>query len=296
MNIGISITFILFSIVIILLILKILEMKKSIREMEERFTDILKLDTNSLITISSGDKDLRKLGKIINENLKTLRKLEIEYEQGNQELKSSITNISHDLRTPLTAIRGYLDLIDHKNLTKKQKDYLEYIDIKVKDLISLTEQLFDFSKGIDQNKDMKKEDVNLNQVLEEVICSSYELFKKNKVEPKIYITDKPIVKKLNKEMLKRILENILSNAIKYSEENFIIRLKDDEVIEFSNKTTVLDKISAEKIFDRYYTVENAKKSAGIGLSIAKQLVELNQGKIKATYEKSILKITIIFKE
>ncbi len=296
MNIGISITFILFSIVIILLILKILEMKKSIREMEERFTDILKLDTNSLITISSGDKDLRKLGKIINENLKTLRKLEIEYEQGNQELKSSITNISHDLRTPLTAIRGYLDLIDHKNLTKKQKDYLEYIDIKVKDLISLTEQLFDFSKGIDQNKDMKKEDVNLNQVLEEVICSSYELFKKNKVEPKIYITDKPIVKKLNKEMLKRILENILSNAIKYSEENFIIRLKDDGVIEFSNKTTVLDKISAEKIFDRYYTVENAKKSAGIGLSIAKQLVELNQGKIKATYEKSILKITIIFKE
>lgn len=275
MNIGISITFILFSIVIILLILKILEMKKSIREMEERFTDILKLDTNSLITISSGDKDLRKLGKIINENLKTLRKLEIEYEQGNQELKSSITNISHDLRTPLTAIRGYLDLIDHKNLTKKQKDYLEYIDIKVKDLISLTEQLFDFSKGIDQNKDMKKEDVNLNQVLEEVICSSYELFKKNKVEPKIYITDKPIVKKLNKEMLKRILENILSNAIKYSEENFIIRLKDDGVIEFSNKTTVLDKISAEKIFDRYYTVENAKKSAGIGLSIAKQLVELN---------------------
>ena len=296
MNIGISITFILFSIVIILLILKILEMKKSIREMKERFTDILKLDTNSLITISSGDKDLRKLGKIINENLKTLRKLEIEYEQGNQELKSSITNISHDLRTPLTAIRGYLDLIDHKNLTKKQKDYLEYIDIKVKDLISLTEQLFDFSKGIDQNKDMKKEDVNLNQVLEEVICSSYELFKKNKVEPKIYITDKPIVKKLNKEMLKRILENILSNAIKYSEENFIIRLKDDGVIEFSNKTTVLDKISAEKIFDRYYTVENAKKSAGIGLSIAKQLVELNQGKIKATYEKSILKITIIFKE
>ena len=256
MNIGISITFILFSIVIILLILKILEMKKSIREMEERFTDILKLDTNSLITISSGDKDLRKLGKIINENLKTLRKLEIEYEQGNQELKSSITNISHDLRTPLTAIRGYLDLIDHKNLTKKQKDYLEYIDIKVKDLISLTEQLFDFSKGIDQNKDMKKEDVNLNQVLEEVICSSYELFKKNKVEPKIYITDKPIVKKLNKEMLKRILENILSNAIKYSEENFIIRLKDDGVIEFSNKTTVLDKISAEKIFDRYYSALN----------------------------------------
>lgn len=271
-------------------------MKKSIREIEESFTNILKSDTNSLTTISSGDKDLKKLGKVINENLKTLRKLEIEYEQGNQELKRSITNISHDLRTPLTAIRGYLDLIDHQNLTKKQKDYLKYIDIKVKDLISLTEQLFDFSKGIDQNKNIVKEKVNMNQVLEEVICSFYGLFKKNKIEPKIYITDKQIVKKINKEMLKRILENILSNAIKYSEEDFTIRLKDNGVLEFFNKTTVLDKISAEKIFDRYYTVENAKKSVGIGLSIAKQLVELNNGKIKSSYEKGFFKIIIVLDE
>lgn len=296
MNIWFSITLILFSTIIFLLVLKITAMKKSIREIEESFTNILKSDTNSLTTISSGDKDLKKLGKVINENLKTLRKLEIEYEQGNQELKRSITNISHDLRTPLTAIRGYLDLIDHQNLTKKQKDYLKYIDIKVKDLISLTEQLFDFSKGIDQNKDIVKEEVNMNQVLEEVICSFYELFKKNKIEPKIHITDKQIVKKINKEMLKRILENILSNAVKYSEEDFTIRLKDNGVLEFFNKTTVLDKISAEKIFDRYYTVENAKKSVGIGLSIAKQLVELNNGKIKSSYEKGFFKIIIVLDE
>lgn len=296
MNIWFSITLILFSTIIFLLVLKITGMKKSIREIEESFTNILKSDTNSLTTISSGDKDLKKLGKVINENLKTLRKLEIEYEQGNQELKRSITNISHDLRTPLTAIRGYLDLIDYQNLTKKQKDYLKYIDIKVKDLISLTEQLFDFSKGIDQNKDIVKEEVNMNQVLEEVICSFYELFKKNKIEPKIHITDKQIVKKINKEMLKRILENILSNAIKYSEEDFTIRLKDNGVLEFFNKTTVLDKISAEKIFDRYYTVENAKKSVGIGLSIAKQLVELNNGKINSSYEKGFFKIIIVLDE
>lgn len=296
MNIWFSITLILFGMIITLLIIKIIGMKKSIREIEESFTSILKSDTNSLITISSSDKDLKKLGKIINENLKNLRKLEIEYEQGNQELKSSITNISHDLRTPLTAIRGYLDLIDYQNLTKKQKDYLKYIDSKVKDLISLTEQLFDFSKGIDQEKDIVKEEININQVLEEVICGFYDLFKKNKIEPKICITDKQIIKKLNKEMLKRILENILSNAIKYSEENFTIKLKENGMIEFSNKTTILDKISAEKIFDRYYTVENAKKSVGIGLSIAKQLVELNNGKINSTYEKGILKITIVFDE
>lgn len=294
-----SIWFYLFLIVLclsIFLSLKILVMKNEIKNIGNSLSSIINTDTNNLITISTNNKELKKLVILLNNSLKDLRKLELEYKNGNQELKHSITNISHDLRTPLTAIRGYLDLIDHQNLTKKQKDYLKYIDIKVKDLISLTEQLFNFSKGIDQNKDIVKEEVNMNQVLEEVICSFYELFKKNKIEPKIHITDKQIVKKINKEMLKRILENILSNAIKYSEEDFTIRLKDNGVLEFFNKTTVLDKISAEKIFDRYYTVENAKKSVGIGLSIAKQLVELNNGKIKSSYEKGFFKIIIVLDE
>jgi len=95
-------------------------------------------------------------------------------------------------------------------------------------------------------------------------------------------------------MVKRIFENIISNAIKYSEDNFNIKLKSNGMIEFSNKTNSLDSTSLEKIFDRYYTVKNAKKSNGIGLSIAKQLVELNDGSIKAKYEKNYLIIEVKF--
>lgn len=94
-------------------------------------------------------------------------------------------------------------------------------------------------------------------------------------------------------MVKRIFENIISNAIKYSEDDFNIKLKSNGAIEFSNKTNSLDSTSLEKIFYRYYTVKNAK-SNGIGLSIAKQLVELNDGNIKAKYENSYLIIEVKF--
>ncbi len=95
-------------------------------------------------------------------------------------------------------------------------------------------------------------------------------------------------------MLKRIFENIISNAIKYGEQDFNVKMYRNGTIEFSNKTNKLDQVSLEKIFDRYYTVRNAKKSNGIGLSIAKQLVELSDGKIEAKYKNNNLIIKVKF--
>lgn len=286
--------FIIVCIITIILVIKIIVMKNGIKEIEEKFDFVIKSDTNSLITISTNDSNLKNLAKKINLNLKKIRKLEIQYNQGNEELKRSITNISHDLRTPLTAIRGYLDLIGDNNLSKKQKDYLSYIDDKTKILITLTEQLFNFSKSLEVYKNIDKQDVVLNNILEETICTFYDLFMQNNIIPRISITKEKIIKRINKDMLKRILENIISNAIKYSDEFLEIKLNKDGTIIFKNRTNNLDKTSVEKIFDRYYTVENARKSNGIGLSIAKQLVELNNGTISAKYNNGYLIIEIFF--
>ena len=292
-----SIWFYLFLIVLFLLIILIIKniiMKNEISNISESLLNILKSDTNNLITISTNDKNLKQLANILNKSLKDLRTLELEYKNGNQELKSSITNISHDLRTPLTAIRGYLDLIDSKNLNKKQINYLKVIDSKVKDLTELTEQLFDFSKSIDIQNEVKKENICINDILEESIVSFYSLFKEHNITPKIEICNEKIVRLLNENMLKRIFENIISNAIKYGKNDFNVKLYSNGKIEFSNKTDALDSISLEKIFTRYYTVKSAKKSNGIGLSIAKQLVDLSDGQIKAIYKNSNLIIEVIF--
>ncbi len=280
---------------LIILIFKIVIMKNEINNIGQSLSNILNTDTNNLITISTNDNSLKKLTTTLNKSLKTLRKLELEYKNGSGELKSSITNISHDLRTPLTAIRGYLDLLENDNLTKKQINYLQIIKSKVKDLTELTEQLFDFTKALDIQQEMKRENVCLNDVLEESIVSFYSLFKEHNITPQIEICEEKVMRLLNENMLKRIFENIISNAIKYGQNDFSVTLKKNGTIIFSNKTDSLDSINLEKIFDRYYTVKNAKKSNGIGLSIAKQLVDLMNGLIKAQYKDEYLKIKISFK-
>ncbi len=267
--------------------------KQEVKNIGKSYKNILESDTNNLITVNTNNKELKKLANILNNSLKELRKLELEFKHGNQELKSSITNISHDLRTPLTAIKVYLDLI-HNNLNNSQKEYFKIIDNRVQDLIELTEQLFDFAKSIEIHHEIKKENICINDVLEESLANFYSVFKEYNINPQINICQEKVIKSLNENMLKRIFENIISNAIKYGKNDFIIKMYSNGTIEFTNQTDYLDITTLEKIFDRYYTVKNVKKANGIGLSIAKQLVDLNNGKIEAKYKNDNLTIKLKF--
>ena len=285
-------------VICIALTIKLYFMKKSVKEIEAGLKDILKSDTNNLITISSSEKNIKKLATSLNIELKTIRKQKLQYENGNQELKKLVTNISHDLRTPLTAIKGYIDLIEKDKLSKNQEKYLNIIQKKTDELTELTEQLFDFSKTIDSDIKISKEKCNINEILEEVLASYYVIFKEKGIEPQISMCSENVYKKLNKASIIRIFENILSNISKYCVNNFKVELKDDGTIIFANKVKdgLLDATTVQKIFDRYFTVENAKKSTGIGLSIAKELVELNDGSISANFTKDTLIIEIKFLE
>lgn len=278
--------------VIIFLISKIVIINLSIKEIETNIEKILKEDSNRLITISTNNINLKKLANNLNLYIYEFRKQEKKYKNGNQELQKSITNISHDLRTPLTAIKGYIDLIEKDNLNKKQSNYLKIISDKVDILTTLTEQLYDYSKCLDLKDKIKKEKVCINDILEDVLVSYYELFKQKNITPKILIVEKKIFKYLDKNMFVRVLENIISNALKYSEDNFEVNLLDTGKIIISNKTKSLNITNVKKIFNRYYTLQTGSKSSGLGLSIAKQLIELNGGNIYAKYKNNNLIIEI----
>ena len=293
---NISLVFIIILVfVCIFLIVKLFIIKKTIREIEKSFTYILESDTNNIVTISSLDKDIKNLTINLNKNLVELRKQKLQYKNGNQELKKIITNISHDLRTPLTALKGYIDLIKQEKLSDNQKKYLKIIQKKSDEITELTGQLFEFSKIVDtleNNINIKKEECCINEILEETLVNFYSIFKEKSIIPTIKITDKKMYKTINKVSIVRIFENILSNVSKYSNGNFKVEMNEDGIITFSNKATSLDSTTVQKIFDRYFSVENAKESTGIGLSIAKQLVELNNGTIKAAYNDGYLIIEI----
>ena len=290
---NISLVFIIILVfVCIFLIVKVFLIKKTIREIEKFFTYILESDTNNIVTISSLDKDIKNLTINLNKNLMELRKQKLQYNNGNQELKKIITNISHDLRTPLTVINGYIDLLQKENKNVEQERYIKIIKEKIYELQELTEQLFGFSKTVDVDLEVKKEKCCLNDILEESLANYYNQFKEKNIIPKISISNKKINKMVNKIAIIRIFENILSNVLKYSNGNFEVILNDDGIITFSNKANSLDAITVQKIFDRYFTVENAKESTGIGLAIAKQLIEQNRGKITAEYVNGYLIIKL----
>ena len=131
MNISLLLISIISSFICIFLLLKLFLIKKSIIEIEKNFTKILESDTNNIISISSSDKDIKNLTINLNDNLIELRKQKLKYKNGNQELKKIVTNISHDLRTPLTALKGYIDLINKEKLSISQKKYLKIIQKKI---------------------------------------------------------------------------------------------------------------------------------------------------------------------
>lgn len=276
-------------ILIIFAILKLYFIKKSIKEIRIDLKEILKSDTNNLIRISTSDRDIKELAKDLNVELKNLREQRLQYENGNQELKKTITNISHDIRTPLTAISGYIDLMKED----KKEEYLKIVERKTNDLISLTESLFDYAKIVDIGEEITKDNCCINEILEEALVNYYTILKEKNIIPEIKISSKKIYRTINKNTLIRVFENILSNVSKYSNGNFKVILEDSGKIIFSNKATSLDATTVEKIFNRYFTVENAKKSNGLGLSIAKQLIELNGGNITAKYVKENLIIEIM---
>ena len=293
---SIYIIFLIISLVLIIifLIYYIIGINISIKEIEDNLDIILNNDTNKLITISTNNKRLNKLAANLNINLRKIRKLEITYKNGNKELQESITNISHDLRTPLTAIKGYIDLIKKEKSKKKIVEYLKIIENKTENLVILTEQLYDYSKSLDLKDKLKKEKVCINDILEDTILSYYALIKKKNLTPEVNITTKRIYRKIDKNMAIRILENIISNTIKYTDEDIKIALLDNGKIIIKNKSRVLDNTTVNKMFDRYYTIESGSNTSGIGLSIAKQLVKINGGKITAKYSQGYLIVELEF--
>lgn len=282
------------SAVIIALCVKLYLLKKSMVEICSELEEHLFTDTNTLISISSGDKHIKYLTAKLNKQLRLLRQQRQRYLNGDLELKEAITNISHDLRTPLTAICGYMDLIEQQEKSEDVERYLGYIEDRVQALKQLTEELFRYSIIISTAEDMILETVNINGALEESLAAFYAALTKRGITPTVHMPEKKILRCLNKAALSRIFSNILNNALKYSNGDLDISLLDNGEIIFTNTAAELNEVQVGKLFDRFFSVEAARNSTGLGLAISKTLVEQMNGTITAQYKDGKLSICIAF--
>lgn len=284
---------IILGIIIILLCIKIYDLHKAADEISRGVSEWMEMDTNTLIDLSSTDKYMRRLTSEINKELQKLREEKIRYRQGDLELKGAVLNLSHDLRTPLTAISGYMDLLEQKEKSADVERYLSVIGERVENMKVLTEELFRYSIVMSA-KDLEFTSVDLCRVLTDSLLSFYAAFKQKEMEPEIIIPNVPVIRSLDITAVTRVFSNVISNGLKYSDSDFKVELKENGEIEFSNTAIGLDPVMTEKLFDRFYTVENSRKSTGLGLSIAKQLTEAMNGTIRAEYRDEKLYIILKF--
>lgn len=279
---------------VLTILIYLLILRHSIREVAEELEEKLRTDTNTLISISIGDSSVQLLASRINAQLRALRKERLKLQTGNDELTTAVTNISHDLRTPLTAICGYLDLLEQEPQSEKSGRYLAVIRERTDAMRSLTEELFRYSVITATTDELCMEEVFLNDILEQSLAGFYGALSARGITPKIRIPEAAVIRKLDAAALRRIFDNILSNAVKYSSGDLAVSLMPDGAVTFSNSAPSLSRVQAERLFDRFYTVETARSSTGLGLSIAKLLTEKMGGTITAEYESGHLQICIAF--
>lgn len=213
-------------------------MRQSIEEIRTEFTEKLESDTNTLISISSKDKTICRLANDINIQLRGLRKQQLRFQLGDTEIKNAITNISHDLRTPLASICGNLDLLEQQDLPETASRYVKIIRNRSEILTQLTEELFRYSVILTAEHDMVKEPVIINNILEESVAAFYTSLMERNIHPDIQMPQEKVVRMLDRSALTRIFSNLLNNAIKYSDGDLIITLSQTGEIIFSNTASI----------------------------------------------------------
>lgn len=279
--------------IIIVLAAKVWFLRRSAKEISEAFRDRLAADTNTLIDVSSRDARMRQLASEINSQLRLLRKERHRYQQGDLELKEAVTNISHDLRTPLTAISGYLDLLEGESKSEKAASYLNQIRSRTQELNSLTEELFRYSI-VTSARELKPQRLDLVRALEESLLSFYGVMQERGIQPEIQLPETPVWRQLDPGAVSRVFSNIIGNGLKYSQGDLTVTMSPSGAITFANRAENLDAVTVGRLFDRFYTVEANRSSTGLGLSIARALTERMGGTITAEYAGGRLSIRVEF--
>ncbi|MCR4961520.1 MAG: HAMP domain-containing histidine kinase [Lachnospiraceae bacterium] len=279
----------------LLFLLKIVAVRKSVRNLRTDFSAVSGLDSNIILGVTGRDKEICRLVSSMNEVLVRLRESHNKYMLGDAELKTAITNIAHDLRTPLTAICGYLEIAMKKDMDDELRKYLSIIDERAVYMKGLTEEMFEFSILSSGEVTEEKQEIFLNRMLEDCVMNYYPALMERGIEPVVEITESRVVRSLYPSYTERIFNNLISNALKYSAGDLEISLSEDGVFTIANSAPSLSGVEVGKLFDRFFTVENARKNAGgLGLSIVKTLAARMDCALKARYEEGRLIIEIDF--
>nr|WP_242862582.1 HAMP domain-containing sensor histidine kinase [Clostridium botulinum] len=273
-------------------------MKREIKNITIQLNEYNNLKSLKKIDATLFDKEIENLAYSINKHIDINIQSQIKQKRLEEEIRKNIANISHDLRTPLTSIIGYIQMIKKGNLSKeKQMEYIDIAERRAKDLQNLLSDFFEISIIELPDYYIELQNININNILCEVIASFYSSFVDKNITPKIDLPKENIMVIGNEGAIKRVLQNLIVNMIKHSKRDVYISLKkenDKAVLATINKCNNITEVDIELIFNRFYKKDNARTnkngSTGLGLFISKSLMEKMNGEIYAEVHENLLHI------
>ena len=277
------------SALVVLMIIYLIRMRFAVQNLAKQLMDLSGKNTNQLLRNTGGQKMLVPLVNSINAELKELRENTLKAEQMNREIRESLTEISHDLRTPLTAAGGYTSLLRKAELTDEEKiRYINVIEERFETTKNLVDQLFYYARMESGALTLAEEEVDVRRVLTDVLAMYYGDFEKKHFDMNVDIEDRAMPVMGDRDAFTRVFSNIVSNGLSHGEGDFSLSLKIDQGtgvfrLIFSNLATNIAEADAEKLFDKYFTKDHVRSSSntGLGLAIAKNLTERMHGSCSA---------------
>ena len=284
-------------IIIIFLLIRLLILKSNLRSFTRELEKTSENGYDRFLRLTLGDRDMERLAAQLNNNLEHQKKMKLEEESEKRRMEQSVSDIAHDLRTPLTVIRGNLRMLSEEKLSEKGREYLKAAEGRAEVLKNMVDEFFELSLIESGDLSMEKEKIDLTAFLAQFLVDNESMIRARGLEPDVRLPEKSIIINSDRGMLTRVMSNLLNNVCKYAKGSFMLSAAengDGAEIVLENRIMEDAGIDTEHIFDRTYRADKARHdgSAGLGLYIVKLLVEKMDGSIEALAEDGRLKFRI----
>lgn len=318
---------VILAVAVIVLIAVLLKIRAQLRDINEQLDFLYEKDTNMLLATDTNLADIGRLKRNINRFLVQEHLRRREAVKKEQMISDTYTNLSHDIRTPLTSLDGYFQLLREEDDEKQQEHYIAIIQERITSLKDMLEELFMFTKLKNDSFKLELSNCCVSRLLKQTVFSYYDEWKKQGIEPEISLCDETVFILANTQALRRVFQNIIKNALVHGQKSIRIEMKkpDDEIsgcrnsmphdevnrennsidsstgqvcISISNDVENPGEIDVSKVFERFYKADEARSisSSGLGLSIAKELVERMGGQIMAELDGKRFGVKITFEQ
>ena len=284
---------------VLILSVKLFVIKQSIREMKEQLHKTRQEGYDGQVRVNLADRDLEQLASEVNRNLDYQKSLKMEEQRSRKALEKSVSDIAHDLRTPLTVVKGNLQMLDAENLSDRGREYLTVSSRKAETLKGMVDAFFELSVLESDNRPVELENVDIIGFLSEFILENETLIREKRLTPDIRFPEKSIRIRGRKDLLSRVFGNLLGNIAKYAKDTFVLSVKETDItgeqgqiclIRMGNRVLDPESIDIDHIFERTYRADPSRSdgSAGLGLYIARLLVSKQKGQMRALMEDDML--------